>query len=206
MRARRPVTALVAMIPLALLASACGTETTSATSDAGSPVATAPPATTAPGGEVTAAATDAEQAAQTPPDCPEVVDPPEGAREVLGEVDLDGDGRHEVLVAAEDGAIGIWSRYEDCSLAEVTLDGAPARFPIGLSDHAAFGVQCREQYVNDLYALTFESADGLFYGGRIAAYDLVDGVLVAAGGEGAEYDRTGLEPLARLDCGSVHHP
>ncbi len=81
------------------------------------------------------------------------------------------------------------------------LDGAPAVFPIGLSDSAASGLDCNPSYVDDLYVVALTSSDGETYGGRITGYNLAGTELVEASGEGAELGRADAAGLAVLHCG-----
>ncbi len=156
---------------------------------------------------VTAAATDAELATTPPePGCDATLVPAPGA-EVLGRHDLDGDGRAEFFVLFDGKDVGITTLLgDDCQPAEVTLDGAPARFAVFFDEGNALGLACRNGSPDHLYATTLESQDGELYGGRIAAYDLDGATLVDKGGEGAEMDRAGAAALARVDCGDVQHP
>ncbi len=162
---------------------------------------------TVEGGMVTAAATDAEMATSPPePGCDAELMPPDGAT-VLGRHDLDGDGRAEFFLLFDEKEVGITTLLgDDCRPAEVTLDGAPARFPVAFDASTAAGIACRAEYVDDLYVASLTSADGEFYGGRIDAYDLVGDELVSKGGEGSEVDRATAETLGRVDCGGMQHP
>ncbi len=158
-------------------------------------------------GVVTAAATDAELIA-TPPQqsCDVALEPALGV-EVLGRHDLDGDGRAEFLLLFDGKEVGIATLLgEDCQIADVTLDGSPARFPVAFDDATAAGLSCRAEYVDQLYVTSLTSTDGQLYGGRITAYNLTGDELVEAGGEGAELARADAEALARVSCGDVQHP
>lgn len=88
-----------------------------------------------------------------------------GALRAVGVADLDEDGTGEVVAVVGAGAsaqiVGLFD-FADCQLTAITLDGEPARFPVGASAQQASALECAGPGSGDVDLTVFEatSADG----------------------------------------------
>lgn len=131
--------------------------------------------------------------------------------ETIGTVDLNADGRDEILTVTEADEAGlrrmtIWTLDETCALVPVMLDGAPATFPVGLTASAAAGISCKPTYVDDLYEIELTSNDGTTYEGRIVGYNLESSVLTEVSTDGAGYSADDVATIAVIACGDITYP
>ena len=85
----------------------------------------------------------------------------------------------------------------DCEGDVLTLDGAPAAFPVGGTVTHAEGLRCEDDALVVLSAL---SDDGLTYQTVDERYAVEDGALVLTGEEAATKEAAEIEAYYRLDC------
>lgn len=101
------------------------------------------------------------------------------ATEPIGGHDLDGDGDEELFSTVGWGAytfvVGVWI-VDGCDLVRVTLDDAPASFPVGASVANVSGLRCPD--VGGLEEITASSPDGETFEGEVVRYALEGSVLV----------------------------
>jgi hypothetical protein len=167
---------------------ATGTSTTVAPTTAPASPTTEDTATTTGGATTTAPCTDPT---------------PDG--EVLAEVDLDGDGSEEVFVRTEAGGprdVARLFRRDGCDLVPVSVDGAPAHFPVGSSLRVSGGVRC-DVSAGTVVVYSGASEDGESYDVTWRELRLEGSVLVQVGtGSGTARIGDELQTAAStFDCG-----
>ncbi len=133
----------------------------------------------------------------------EDADPVMGSRP-LGGHDLDGDGRDEAFVVVGSGAsaqlVGLYA-WSGCTLVRITLDGAPAVFPVGASVTHGEGLSCNG--VGELDELRVETTDGITWDGTRIPYQLAGSVLVAGATETFTAGTDEALTVVGVDCSGL---
>ena len=122
----------------------------------------------------------------------------------IGPHDVDGDGTPELFAVVGSGAstalIGLYD-VGPCQVHRVTLDGAPAVFPVGATVGTVSGLSCGP--VGDLDAHFAENTGGDMFEGGFAPHSLAGSVLTPGFGDGATFTGDEAAALATFDCGSL---